>query len=182
MQELITPLTVCQCVSATVCPRLRNYYVNVNGQKKNLTFIPDLSCIIVNRLFTDQHDEYRVCVRCSGSEMFVFFPLFHTFAQCCHSNICIFSFWFLCVEQNSQPKLEVFQDLLNKHPNVFYPSRTAKSLLVHWQLLKQYYLLDDQSGKHALNSCALKNKTSFKPLTHSTYLHHFFFSPSSASA
>ncbi|XP_046731496.1 microspherule protein 1 isoform X1 [Silurus meridionalis] len=49
------------------------------------------------------------------------------------------------ISSNSQPKLEVFQDLLNKHPNVFYPSRTAKSLLVHWQLLKQYYLLDDQS-------------------------------------
>lgn len=62
--------------------------------------------------------------------------------------------WLLFVKQNSQPKLEVFQDLLNKHPNVFYPSRTAKSLLVHWQLLKQYYLLDDQSGEHAINSWA----------------------------
>ncbi|KAK7128166.1 hypothetical protein R3I93_020690 [Phoxinus phoxinus] len=58
---------------------------------------------------------------------------------------------------SSQPKLEVFQDLLNKHPNVFYPSRTAKNLLVHWQLLKQYYLLEDQSvqplpkGEQVLN-------------------------------
>ncbi|XP_062842424.1 microspherule protein 1 [Trichomycterus rosablanca] len=49
------------------------------------------------------------------------------------------------ISSNSQPKLEVFQDLLNKHPSVFYTSRTAKSLLIHWQLLKQYYLLDDQS-------------------------------------
>ncbi|XP_076861191.1 microspherule protein 1 isoform X1 [Brachyhypopomus gauderio] len=49
------------------------------------------------------------------------------------------------ISSSSQPKLEVFQDLLSKHPSVFYPSRTAKSLLVHWQLLKQYYLLDDQS-------------------------------------
>lgn len=49
------------------------------------------------------------------------------------------------ISSNSQPKLEVFQDLLNKNPNVFYPSRTPKSLLIHWQLLKQYYLLDDQS-------------------------------------
>ncbi|XP_045561266.1 microspherule protein 1 [Salmo salar] len=46
---------------------------------------------------------------------------------------------------SSQPKLEVFQELLSKHPSVFYPSRTPKSLLVHWQLLKQYYLLEDQS-------------------------------------
>ncbi|KAG9333973.1 hypothetical protein JZ751_009289 [Albula glossodonta] len=56
-----------------------------------------------------------------------------------------------------QPKLEVFQELLSKHPAVFYPSRTPKSLLVHWQLLKQYYLLDDQSvqplpkGEQVLN-------------------------------
>uniref|UniRef100_A0AAZ3QPK9 Microspherule protein 1 n=1 Tax=Oncorhynchus tshawytscha TaxID=74940 RepID=A0AAZ3QPK9_ONCTS len=42
---------------------------------------------------------------------------------------------------SSQPKLEVFQEMLSKHPSVFYPSRTPKSLLVHWQLLKQYYLL-----------------------------------------
>ncbi|KAL0978268.1 hypothetical protein UPYG_G00168200 [Umbra pygmaea] len=49
------------------------------------------------------------------------------------------------VASSSQPKLEVFQELLSNHPSVFYPSRTAKSLLVHWQLLKQYYLLEDQS-------------------------------------
>uniref|UniRef100_A0A8C9S522 Microspherule protein 1 n=1 Tax=Scleropages formosus TaxID=113540 RepID=A0A8C9S522_SCLFO len=49
------------------------------------------------------------------------------------------------ISSNSQPKLEVFQDLLNKHPGIFYPSRTPKSLMVHWQLLKQYYLLEDQS-------------------------------------
>lgn len=71
----------------------------------------------------------------------------------CMFMICSIISFFLCVEQNSQPKLEAFQDLLNKHPNIFYPSRTAKSLLVHWQLLKQYYLLDDQSGEHAVNSC-----------------------------
>lgn len=57
----------------------------------------------------------------------------------------------------SQPKLEVFQDMLNKHPSILHPSRTPKSLLVHWQLLKQYYLLDDQSvqplpkGEQVLN-------------------------------
>lgn len=50
------------------------------------------------------------------------------------------------LEQTSQPKLDVFQELLSKHPGVFHPARTPKSLLVHWQLLKQYYLLDDQSG------------------------------------
>lgn len=49
------------------------------------------------------------------------------------------------ISSSSQPKLEVFQELLSKHPSVFYPSRTPKSLMVHWQLLKQYYLLEDQS-------------------------------------
>uniref|UniRef100_A0A4W6F4H7 Microspherule protein 1 n=1 Tax=Lates calcarifer TaxID=8187 RepID=A0A4W6F4H7_LATCA len=49
------------------------------------------------------------------------------------------------IGSTSQPKLDVFQELLSKHPGVFHPSRTPKSLLVHWQLLKQYYLLDDQS-------------------------------------
>lgn len=49
------------------------------------------------------------------------------------------------IGSTSQPKLDTFQDLLNKHPGVFHSSRTPKSLLVHWQLLKQYYLLDDQS-------------------------------------
>ncbi|XP_028653886.1 microspherule protein 1 isoform X2 [Erpetoichthys calabaricus] len=49
------------------------------------------------------------------------------------------------IGSTSQPKTDVFQELLNKHPGVFYPSRTAKSLQIHWQLLKQYYLLDDQT-------------------------------------
>ncbi|XP_061911817.1 microspherule protein 1 isoform X3 [Entelurus aequoreus] len=48
-------------------------------------------------------------------------------------------------KQTSQPKLDLFQELLSKHPSVFHQSRTPKSLLVHWQLLKQYYLLNDQS-------------------------------------
>ncbi|XP_015199502.1 microspherule protein 1 isoform X1 [Lepisosteus oculatus] len=52
---------------------------------------------------------------------------------------------FTWLKSTSQPKLEVFQELLSKHPGVFYPSRTAKSLMVHWQLLKQYYLLEDQT-------------------------------------
>uniref|UniRef100_A0A3Q2C850 Microspherule protein 1 n=1 Tax=Cyprinodon variegatus TaxID=28743 RepID=A0A3Q2C850_CYPVA len=49
------------------------------------------------------------------------------------------------IGSTSQPKMEVFLELLSKHPGIFHPSRTPKSLSVHWQLLKQYYLLDDQS-------------------------------------
>ncbi|NXE30990.1 MCRS1 protein, partial [Ardeotis kori] len=47
--------------------------------------------------------------------------------------------------QTSQPTLDTFQELLHKHPDVFYPSRTAKALQLHWQLMKQYYLLGDQT-------------------------------------
>ncbi|KAK3577150.1 hypothetical protein CHS0354_037486 [Potamilus streckersoni] len=57
----------------------------------------------------------------------------------------------------SQPNIETFQDLLEKHPNVLYPTRTAKALQNHWLLMKQYHLLPDQSvqpmprGDHVLN-------------------------------
>ncbi|KAJ2947710.1 hypothetical protein O0L34_g9483 [Tuta absoluta] len=45
----------------------------------------------------------------------------------------------------SHPPPEKFQELLEANPHVFYPSRTAKSLQAHWQLLKQYQLLPDQT-------------------------------------
>lgn len=38
-----------------------------------------------------------------------------------------------------------FQALLDKNSIVFHPSRTAKALFNHWQLLKQYTLLPDQT-------------------------------------
>ncbi|XP_026496612.1 microspherule protein 1 [Vanessa tameamea] len=46
---------------------------------------------------------------------------------------------------NSHPAPEKFQELLEQNPHVFYPTRTAKSLMAHWQLLKQYQLLPDQT-------------------------------------
>lgn len=53
------------------------------------------------------------------------------------------------VLQTSQPTLETFQDLLHRHPDAFYLARTAKALQAHWQLMKQYYLLEDQTGNWA---------------------------------
>ncbi|XP_041374651.1 microspherule protein 1-like [Gigantopelta aegis] len=56
-----------------------------------------------------------------------------------------------------QPTVDVFQDLLQEHPQVFHPARTAKALHNHWLLMKQYHLLPDQSvqpmprGDHVLN-------------------------------
>ncbi|XP_012278596.1 microspherule protein 1 [Orussus abietinus] len=61
------------------------------------------------------------------------------------------------VKSTSAPTLETFQELLETSPQTFYPARTAKALLAHWQLMKQYHLLPDQSvqslprGEHVLN-------------------------------
>ncbi|CAL1531770.1 unnamed protein product [Lymnaea stagnalis] len=57
----------------------------------------------------------------------------------------------------SQPTVESFQTLLQQHPDVFHPARTAKTLQSHWLLMKQYHLLPDQTvqpmprGDHILN-------------------------------
>ncbi|CAG2193253.1 INO80Q [Mytilus edulis] len=61
------------------------------------------------------------------------------------------------VLSTSQPNLEVFEELIDKNPESFYPLRTPKSLHNHWLLMKQYHLLPDQSvqpmprGDHVLN-------------------------------
>lgn len=61
------------------------------------------------------------------------------------------------VKSTSQPTLEVFQELLEANAHTFYPHRTAKALLAHWQLMKQYHLLPDQTvqslpkGEHVLS-------------------------------
>lgn len=53
--------------------------------------------------------------------------------------------------------MEVFQELLEANAHTFYPARTAKALHSHWQLMKQYHLLPDQTvqslprGEHVLN-------------------------------
>ncbi|XP_072945813.1 microspherule protein 1 isoform X1 [Epargyreus clarus] len=47
--------------------------------------------------------------------------------------------------QATQPGIEKFQELLDQNPHVFYQTRTAKSLMAHWQLMKHYQLLPDQA-------------------------------------
>lgn len=47
--------------------------------------------------------------------------------------------------KNPQPNLKDFEDLLKKNPNIFHCARTPRCLLQHWQSLKQYTLLPDQS-------------------------------------
>ncbi|XP_003741160.1 microspherule protein 1 [Galendromus occidentalis] len=46
------------------------------------------------------------------------------------------------ISSYDDPKM--FQSILDAHKEVFHPRRSAKSLLKHWQLMKQYYLLADQ--------------------------------------
>lgn len=61
------------------------------------------------------------------------------------------------IKSSSQATLEIFQELLEANAHTFYPHRTAKALLAHWQLMKQYHLLPDQTvqslprGEHVLN-------------------------------
>lgn len=53
--------------------------------------------------------------------------------------------------------METFQELLEVNAQTFYPARTAKALMAHWQLMKQYHLLPDQTvqglprGEHVLS-------------------------------
>ncbi|XP_067015360.1 microspherule protein 1 [Anabrus simplex] len=61
------------------------------------------------------------------------------------------------IKSTTQPTIETFQEMLAQNTHIFYPSRTAKSLLMHWTLMKQYSLLPDQTvqplprGEHILN-------------------------------
>ena len=52
----------------------------------------------------------------------------------------------LCtIRSCDRPILENFQELLSKNASSFYPARTPKALMTHWQLMKQYSLLPDQT-------------------------------------
>lgn len=61
------------------------------------------------------------------------------------------------IKSNENPTIETFQELLEKNSTIFYPARTAKALSNHWQLMKQYSLLPDQTvqslvkGDHILS-------------------------------
>ena len=51
----------------------------------------------------------------------------------------------LCdINSNNLPSLELFQNVLMKHRNIFHVSRTAKVLRKHWLLLRRYNLLANQ--------------------------------------
>lgn len=49
------------------------------------------------------------------------------------------------IKSNSNPTLQTFEQNLKENPHIYFPARSAKSVFAHWQLLKQYHLLPDQS-------------------------------------
>ncbi|XP_055840639.1 microspherule protein 1 [Episyrphus balteatus] len=55
------------------------------------------------------------------------------------------------IKSTDNPKLETFQELLDKNASIFFSARTAKALQNHWQLMKQYQLLPDQVVKPLFN-------------------------------
>lgn len=49
------------------------------------------------------------------------------------------------IKSNSVPSIGSFESLLQNNTDVFHEGRTDKALLAHWQLMKQYSLLQDQN-------------------------------------
>lgn len=49
------------------------------------------------------------------------------------------------IKSNDNPTDETFQELLKKNSTIFYHARTPKILKIHWELMKQYSLLSDQT-------------------------------------
>jgi len=49
------------------------------------------------------------------------------------------------IKSSETPDDETFQSLLTKNATVFYHARTPKTLMIHWELMKQYSLLADQT-------------------------------------
>lgn len=49
------------------------------------------------------------------------------------------------IKSTENPTLDMFQELLDKYPHIFFISRTPKRLFNYWQLLKSFNLLPDQT-------------------------------------
>lgn len=49
------------------------------------------------------------------------------------------------IKSSDTPTEETFQEHLTKSSTIFYHARTPKSLAIHWELMKQYSLLNDQT-------------------------------------
>lgn len=49
------------------------------------------------------------------------------------------------IKSSETPSEETFQELLKKNATIFYHARTPKCLLSHWDFMRQYMLLNDQT-------------------------------------
>ena len=123
-----------------------------------------LLSIIVNQVYNWFHLSmqsriWQVKAGKSESVLYKYWKITHYFFRPVKVDSFLLSLYHLCscILQTGSPTIETFLELLDKHPDVFYPTRTAKSLHTHWLLMKQYHLLPDQSiqpmprGDHVLN-------------------------------
>jgi len=55
------------------------------------------------------------------------------------------------IKSNPPPTITTFEELLNKNSLVFHRARTPKTLMSQWLIMKQYYLLDDQTVPGGVN-------------------------------
>jgi len=70
------------------------------------------------------------------------------------------------ISSNANTSMELFNDLLQKHPDVFHPARTARTLFQHWLNMRQYRVLPDQKalplpqGEYVMNFSDLEENFS----------------------
>lgn len=74
-------------------------------------------------------------------------------------------------KSNSNPVLSTFESLLLDNADLFYSSRTAKALMAHWQLLKQYHLLPDQQVPPITKNAPVKDFTEAEQQIHDSELY-----------
>ncbi|CAL4096674.1 unnamed protein product [Meganyctiphanes norvegica] len=75
------------------------------------------------------------------------------------------------IKSNSNPVLSTFESILLDNADVFYSSRTAKALMAHWQLQKQYHLLPDQQVPPITKNATVKDFTEAEQQIHDSELY-----------
>lgn len=66
------------------------------------------------------------------------------------------------IKSSETPTEETFQELLTKNAPIFYHARTPKALLTHWELMRQYMLLNDQVVPATTSSEGLQSFSDFE--------------------
>lgn len=66
------------------------------------------------------------------------------------------------IKSTETPTEENFKDLLTKNATIFYHARTPKTLSIHWELMRQYMLLNDQSIPSSTSPDGLQSFSDFE--------------------